>query len=223
LILAKLANDDAYEAPRVDDSAPIASLPSDAEIVAAIGRGDRDATLRLYHLVIPVIDRTLLRVLGGRDRDHEDLVQVSLEHLLRSVLDRKFRLECSLRQWAAVLSSHLAIAELRRRTRAPQVLAAPLDLEQHGTEPVRAWEGAARAHETRDMVRRALSTLRPERAEVLYLFEVEGLQLGEIAKLMRVSVASVQSRLVRGRKQFVENFRRLNGALLGSRERQAHE
>ena len=199
------------------------SAASDAELVAAIARGEREATLQLYRLVVPVIDRTLLRVLGGRDREHDDLVQLSLEHLLRSVLNRKFRLECSLHHWAAVLSSHLAIAELRRRTRAPQVLAEPLELERHGTEHVRAWEGAARTQETRDLVRRALSSLRPERAQVLYLFEVEGLQLGEIAKLMRVSVASVQSRLVRGRKQFAESFRSLSSALFVSRERQDHE
>lgn len=217
--LAKLANDVPCEAPTNGEAEPHASTLSDAELVLAIMRGEREATLRLYRLAVPVIDRTLLRVLGGRDRDHEDLAQLSLEHLLRSILNRKFRLKCSLSHWAAVLSSHLAIAELRRRMRRPQVLAAPFELEVQRTEYVRAWEGAARAAETRDLVRRALSVLRPERAQVLYLFEVEGLQLGEIAQLMQVSVASVQSRLVRGRKQFAETFRSLSSATLVPRER----
>jgi RNA polymerase sigma-70 factor (ECF subfamily) len=221
LNLAKLVSHVACEAPKADEDEAAALPTSDAELVSAIASGERDATLRLYRLVAPVIDRTLLRVLGGRDRDHEDLMQLSLEHLLRSLLGRKFRLECSLQHWAAVLSSHLAIAELRRRTRASQVLSPPLELEDLGSECVRGWEGSAREQETRDLVRRALSTLRPERATVLYLFEVEGLQLGEIAALMRVSVSSVQSRLVRGRKQFAESFESLSSALFVSRQRQA--
>jgi RNA polymerase sigma-70 factor (ECF subfamily) len=180
------------------------AVSTDAELVAAVTRGDAGATSRLYRRLVPVIDRTLLRVLGGRDRDHEDLVQLSLEHLLRSILHQKFRLDCSLQHWAAALSSRLAISELRRRTRTPSVLTEPDALERQRDERLRAWENASRATESRDLVRRALARIAVERAEVLYLYEVEGFQLAEIAKLTGVSVASAQSRLVRGRKQLAE-------------------
>lgn len=188
-----------------------APAANDQALVSAIAQGKPSATRELYQMVVPVIDRTLLRVLGGRDRDHEDLVQLSLEHVLRSVLEGRFRFECSLQQWAAVLSSRLAITELRRRGRTPAALTEPAELERRGADPHSLWH-AERAAETRDLVRRALSCLRPERAQVLYLYEVEGFRLEEIAALMKASVAAVQSRLVRGRSQLAEQLRALSAA-----------
>lgn len=184
---------------------------TDAELVAGISSGESGATRALYRLVVPVIDRTLLRVLGGRDRDHEDLVQLSLEHLLRSLLDRRFRLDCSLQHWAAALSSRLAISELRRRKRSPSSPVEPEVLDRQRAR-VEDWERSDRARETRDLMRRALGSIRPERAQVVYLYEVEGFQLAEIAVLMGVSVASAQSRLVRGKKQLADCVRRLTAA-----------
>jgi len=48
----------------------------------------------------------------------------------------------------------------------------------------------------------------PEKAETLFLHDVEGLDLAEIATLTRVTVAAAQSRLVRARKELEE---RVNG------------
>jgi len=47
-----------------------------------------------------------------------------------------------------------------------------------------------------------------EKAETLFLHDVEGLDLAEIAALTGTSVAAAQSRLVRARKELLERVNR---------------
>ena len=52
-----------------------------------------------------------------------------------------------------------------------------------------------------ERVRTMLARMKPERAETVFLHDVLGHDLAEIALLTRVSVAAAQSRLVRGRRE----------------------
>jgi len=58
------------------------------------------------------------------------------------------------------------------------------------------------AHVRRQLVQLegALSSLSPDKASVVYLHDVLGYELSEIAVLVGTSVAAAQSRLVRGRR-----------------------
>jgi hypothetical protein len=61
----------------------------------------------------PVIERTLGRLLGARDPDHDDLVQQALIDLVLSL--ERFRGECPLDAWAAVIAARTAYKHIRRR------------------------------------------------------------------------------------------------------------
>jgi DNA-directed RNA polymerase specialized sigma24 family protein len=78
-------------------------------------------------------------------------------------------------------------------------------------------------HETLERVNRALRGLGPKKARVVYLHDVLGYQLEEVATMLGTSVAAAQSRLVRGRREIIETIgpesdpivRRGRGAAVG--------
>jgi RNA polymerase sigma-70 factor (ECF subfamily) len=52
-----------------------------------------------------------------------------------------------------------------------------------------------------DTVRDQLAQMKPDRATAVFLHDVLGHELAEIALMQQISVAAAQSRLVRGRKE----------------------
>jgi len=64
-----------------------------------------------------------------------------------------------------------------------------------------------------DLVRTALRSLAPEQATALVLRLHEGFAPSEIAAMLGISEASVKSRLVRGRRRFMEEYERMGGRL----------
>jgi len=54
-----------------------------------------------------------------------------------------------------------------------------------------------------DRVNRALAGLGPNKARVVYLHDILGYQLAEVAQMIGTSIAAAQSRLVRGRREIV--------------------
>ena len=182
-----------------------ATGPTDEEIVAAIASGDTRVAAALYDRVAVVVDRTMYRVFGRREHDHDDLVQTAFEQIVRSLAREKFAGACSLTTWASTLATHVGLNALRSRQRERKVVnrdATPPDPEGRDVER----EIHARAE--LEAVRDALAAMAPEKAETLFLHDVEGLDLAEIATLTRVTVAAAQSRLVRARRELAE---RVNG------------
>ncbi len=77
-------------------------------------------------------------------------------------------------------------------------------------EPIRAGvdvEGEASARAELERLRIQLSEMKSTHAEAVFLHDVLGHELAEIALMTRVSVSAAQSRLVRGRREL---FRRLD-------------
>ncbi len=64
-----------------------------------------------------------------------------------------------------------------------------------------------------DLVRRALRAIAPEQATALVLRLHEGFAPGEIAAMLGIGEAAVKSRLVRGRRRFIEAYERIGGRL----------
>lgn len=190
--------------------APTRRTPSDAEIIEAVRSGDEAVAGALYDRLLPVVSRTILRVFGRREVDHDDLVQASFEQIVRTLVEKKFAGACSLATWASTVATHVALNGLRSRRRERRVIDRDAD---EGVIELRRAEHSGPEHQTAvtrslERVRGHLAALTPEKAHTLFLHDVLGHELAEIAVLTGVSVAAAQSRLVRGRKELYERLAR---------------
>ena len=130
-------------------------------------------------------------------------MQSSLVNVLATFDGGKFRGDCPPRGWAAVIARNVAVDAIRARARERRVFAHDGDAladERNHVEAHLGPEKLTDLHETLDRVNRALGGLGPRKARVVYLHDVLGYQLEEVATMLGTSVAAAQSRLVRGRR-----------------------
>jgi len=172
----------------------------DARLVAAVRSGNSAMAGPFYDRTRGMVARTVQRLLGASDSDFDDLVQVALIELLRS-LDR-YRGECSLDTWTATISANVVYKHIRRRGLERHIFArelAPEDVPQTAHQrPV-----------LRGMVERVmhhLAQMAHERAWTFLLHDVHGYSLEEVAGITGATVAAAQSRLVRGRREVHERI-----------------
>lgn len=176
---------------------------TDADLIDAFERGEGHACETLYDRLIGVVEGTLWRVLGRREEHHDDLVQAAFEQIVLTLSRRKFARACSLSSWAASVTTHVAFNTIRSRTRERRVL----DRGRDGEQEARARGGSldvereATVREALGRVRGHLADMDQDRATTVFLHDVLGHELAEIAVLTGVSVAAAQSRLVRARKE----------------------
>ncbi len=163
----------------------------------------------LYDRLYPVVDHTVYRVFGRREVDHDDLIQASFEQIVLTLSRRSFARACSLRTWASTVTSHVALNALRSRRRERRVFDRSVDLRPDLGSAVGDPEREVAARAAIDSVRGELVSMRPDRAETVFLHDVLGHDLAEIALTTGVTVAAAQSRLVRGRKELHERLRRV--------------
>jgi RNA polymerase sigma-70 factor (ECF subfamily) len=180
---------------------------SDEELIQALIAGNLRAGELLYDRLIRVVEWTVSRVLGRERGDCEDIVQNAFEQIVTTLYRDSFARGCSLTSWACAVTSRVAFTELRTNQRRTRNLGRRVEVPEaqlaHGAPDA---EALASARQDLERVRAALSTLNPERAEVLVLHELNGLELSEIARTLRLSVSAVQSRLSRGRRDLVERL-----------------
>jgi RNA polymerase sigma-70 factor, ECF subfamily len=170
----------------------------DTELLAAVRRGDPSAASSLYRRARPQVERTIVHLLGARDPDFDDMVQLSMIELVHSL--GSFRGECSLDTWTSRITAHAVYKELRRRRSSGRLIADARAIELTG--PRRS--SIARTTALRDVIERVqrhIDALDPVKAWTVLLHDVCGYDLREIAEITEASVAAAQSRLVRGRAE----------------------
>ena len=109
----------------------------------------------------------------------------------------RYRGECPLDAWIATLAAHVVYKHIRHRKVERRVLTDILPFE-----PVAPDQPAHRAalRSTIDRVCAHLASIDPGRVWAFLLHDVHGHDLREVARIMSISQAAAQSRLVRGRK-----------------------
>jgi RNA polymerase sigma-70 factor (ECF subfamily) len=155
----------------------------------------------LYDRLFSIVDHTLYRVFGRREPDHDDLVQAAFEQIVLTLSRRTFARACSLKTWASTVTSHVALNALRSRRRERKVLDRSLELRADLGTARDNPEREADARNRLDVVRAELARMKPDRAHAVFLHDVLGHELAEIAVMEGITVAAAQSRLVRGRKE----------------------
>lgn len=151
-----------------------------------------------------MVDAALRRVTTSRDHEYEDLLQSALEAVLAALRKDEFRGDSSLSTWVTIIARNVAIDVLRARSRERRVFANGAETERVAARTPSPQASPERLAEVREQLARYHEVLRrlpPSKAQIVYLYDVVGLGLEEIAKSLSLSVAATQSRLVRGRKE----------------------
>lgn len=176
--------------------------PEDQELVRGVIAGDGSVAGALYDHLRPTIEHALRRVLHGRNRDFEDLVQTTFERVIRSLGEGRFEGRSRLTTWAGAIGAHVAMDSLRRHTR-EQRLFADQDavlVDGHAMTPTPERRLEARAEVRR--LQGVLGRMKRDLADVLVLHDVLGYSVPQIAESHGMAISAVQSRVTRARKEF---------------------
>lgn len=185
------------------------NVPSDAEIMGGIQRGEPWAAVALYDRLQELVLHTLQKLLRKRhDADLEDLVQITFERMIRFLGQRPLEGSCNLRGWSRAVATNVALDHLRREVSERRVFVRGEDNVEELGKRVEQPESRLDARESLQRVRTLLAGMPAKYAETLVLHDVLGHELTEIADMMDVSVAAAQSRLVRARKDLLRRAQR---------------
>jgi RNA polymerase sigma-70 factor (ECF subfamily) len=175
----------------------------DSTLLAGLKARDTSLSNAFYARVRPIVDRTLLRLLGARDNDYEDVAQRALFELVDTI-DR-FRGECPFDAWISIVTARTAYRAIRRRR---------LERRIFTSEPPPDVPATTRSHASTVAARQAIERLRVElesmnadRAWAFLLHDVYGYDLKEVGEITGASLSAAQSRLVRGRREIHERIR----------------
>jgi len=178
-----------------------ASREDDDALIADVVAGKPERAAAFCQRVWRTVDRTVRRLLGNDDSEYDDLVQLSIVELIRSV--GSFRGEGSLDAWVSAVTAHVVYRFIRRRSIDRYV---PIESVQpdalHSSRPV--GEESVAQRESLARIVGHLDELGEKLAWTFVLHDVLGYRLRDVARIMGGSEAAAQSRLVRGRRRLHE-------------------
>ena len=183
---------------------PAALDPADeADLIARCRADERSAHDEFYHRFRRQVAGNLYRVLGDRS-DLDDLVQEVFVIAFRGL--ERFRGDARLSTWLYRICVNVALGRIRTRKRRPAAIGMA-DLDSAAVDPSLSERPETPAQslqrrQDQERVYRALEVLAPKKRIVLYLHEIEGLDLKEIAYLVESNPVTVRTRLFYARKEF---------------------
>ena len=173
-----------------------APAPSDGDLVARCREGDRTAWRLLYERHAPTVHRFIC-ALGVPEPEREDACQEVFMAIYRSL--GRFRGEARLSTWIYRIAARGANRLVQRR-RLNALLSTLLLREPAPAPAPDPSEKTARVHLLDDLLKK----LHPKKRMVLVLFEIEGLPIDEIAKIVGCPENTVWSRLHHARAELAK-------------------
>jgi RNA polymerase sigma-70 factor (ECF subfamily) len=176
-----------------------------------MNRTNPETSLDEIQNVRTAVRAVLRRLVGAEDPEYEDLVQSSIENVLVTFERGKFRGDCPQGGWAAVIARNVAIDAIRARRRERQLFARDA-ADLTAADNVRSLdakmgpEHLTGVQERLHRVKSALLGLGARKANVVFLHDVLGHDLPAVAGILKITVAAAQSRLVRGRREIVDQI-----------------
>lgn len=178
----------------------------EAPLIAAAGRGDREAQRALFERYRDAAFAAAARITGRRE-DALDVVQDAFIKAFDSL--RRFQGEAGFKTWLLRIVSNRALDLLRsRRVR----LAAPLDGEPDRAAPAPPARddggpgGDLERHELAARLTQAVEALPPDQRAVFALFATGEMSYGEIADVLGIPIGTVMSRLFHARLKLKERL-----------------
>ena len=183
-------------------STALASV-DEADLIERCRAHERAAHEEFYHRFRRPVAGNLYRVIGDRT-DLDDLVQEVFVIAFRGL--ERFRGDARLSTWLYRICVNVALGRIRSRKRRPPPLGG-LDLDAQTnadpmTERPETPQQSLERRRDQETVYRALEHLAPKKRIVLYLHEIEGLDLKEIAYLVDSNPVTVRTRLFYARREF---------------------
>ncbi|MFH2201930.1 MAG: sigma-70 family RNA polymerase sigma factor [Elusimicrobiota bacterium] len=172
---------------------------TESALIAASKNGDPGAFGKLIRRHEDKIFRLAQSVCAGMPAEADGVYQETFLTAFKGI--RKFRGASGLGTWLYRIASNLCWMRYRKKKRQPfvRVLDGPRgpvrEFQDWGASP----EEAAKKKELGEAVAKALAALPVEYRLVLTLRDIEELSNKETAKILKISVAAVKSRLHRGR------------------------
>jgi RNA polymerase sigma factor (sigma-70 family) len=160
-----------------------------------------DLIERAWPAVVSVVRRTL----GAGDVDADDVCQTVLERLL--VARAEDVPSDRIAAWAGGVARNVAIDRLRARIRERRTLVRGEDESAAGAAYGIDPERLTLARERLLRYASAVASLGGGQAEVVYMHDVLGHDLGKIAAVLEITTAAAQSRLVRGRRLIADRLK----------------
>ena len=183
-------------------STALASV-DEADLIERCRAHERAAHDEFYHRFRRQVAGNLYRVIGDR-ADLDDLVQEVFVIAFRGL--ERFRGDARLSTWLYRICVNVALGRIRSRKRRPPPIGV-VDLEEtvsadpNADRPETPQQSLERRRD-QETVYRALEHLAPKKRIVLYLHEIEGLDLKEIAYLVDSNPVTVRTRLFYARREF---------------------
>jgi RNA polymerase sigma-70 factor (ECF subfamily) len=182
----------------------------EAVLVAEVRSGNTtcfETLMRRYERKICRLAKNITK----NDSDAEEVTQESFFKAFEHIED--FKGESRFYTWLVRISVNQALMNLRKRRPnqfslddpiATEELCIPREIEDWGATP----EAMYSQNELAKILSRAIAGLHPHLRVVFQLRDVENLSTDETAKLLRISVAAVKSRLLRARLALREKLNR---------------
>lgn len=179
-------------------NAMISSEPSDAALVAATLRGNRDAFGSIVTRYQSLIASLAYSATGSFSQS-EDVAQETFVKAWKDLGSLKD--PGKLRSWLCAIARHTILDAIRRNHHQPAHDASPLDLSAPlaAADPDAPAENLMRQEE-QAIVWRALENIPETYREALVLFYREGQSVERVAAQLDLSTDAVKQRLARGRK-----------------------
>ena len=182
-------------------SSSLSTAPmADDELVDRCRLGDTNAWRTLYERYSPSVHR-FISALGIPVEEREDAAQDVFMAVYRSL--SRFRGEAQLSTWIYRIAARHAV-RMGRRRRVREFLSALHLREPAPPGPPDPSERASHLH----MLDRMLARLNPKKRTVFVLFEIEGLKVDEIARVVGCPENTVWSRLHHARSEMLKMARR---------------
>ena len=180
-------------------SGSLPALSDEATLIKRCRAGERAAEEEFFARYRRQIAANLYRVLND-NRELDDLVQEVFVIAFRG-LDR-FRGDAKLSTWLYRICVNVALGRIRKKTRKPPPLLMSEPVGDRVELSPETPEQSLQRRRTRERVHRILNTLSPKKRIVLFLHEIEGLDLQEISYIVEANPVTVRTRLHYARKDF---------------------
>jgi RNA polymerase sigma-70 factor (ECF subfamily) len=180
---------------RVVDPTP----STEADLIAACVRGERDAERELFRREYRHVHALLYRILGTT-RELEDLAQEVFIAVFQAL--PRFRGDAKLRTWIDRIAVNTALDHITARKRIP----VPVETVFERPDPSGPADERAHAREGLRRLYAVLATLKPEARIAFALYAIDGRSIAEVGAITGVTALTAKLRIWRARREVVSRL-----------------